>query len=257
MGYSAIKFSHKNQVVRITFNRPEARNAVNPELVADVIKATEEIANLSEVKAVVITGEGDAFSSGTDLKFLQKAMAADPKAVFDFGGKFSASVKALYEIPVPTIAMVNGFTFAAGIELMLACDMAIASEDARIGDQHMNRGTMGGPVMWQLPKRIGLQRAMELVLSGKWLTGKEAERYGLVLKAVPPEKLEDEVEALLAQLRSKSVPMLQLAKKVLRRTSIFDNDQEALKYVTDQWGAHQAPQAELKQGAARFVEKGE
>ena len=257
MGYSFIKLSRENQVGRIILNRPEAHNAINPELLAELTQAIGELRDSPDIKAVVVTGEGEAFCSGTDLKFLQKAMTRDMSLVFEFGQNFGTMIAALDELPVPTIAMVNGFTFAAGIELMLACDMIVAAEDAKIGDQHMNRGTIGGPVMWQLPRRIGLQKAMEVVLTGKWLSGKEAERYGIVLRAVPRERLEAEVEAILAQIRNKSLPLLKLAKKVLRQASVMSNLTEAVKYVTAEWGEHQAPQAGLKQGVAQFVEQRE
>jgi enoyl-CoA hydratase len=245
MGYSFIKLSREDQVGKITLNRPEAHNAINPELLADLTQAIGELRDSPDIKAVVVTGEGEAFCSGTDLKFLQKAMAHDMSQVFEFGQRFAKMVEDLDEFPVPTIAMVNGFTFAGGIELMLSFDMIIAAEDAQIGDQHMNRGTIGGPVMWQLPHRIGLQKAMEVVLTGKWLSGKEAERYGIVLRAVPRERLEAEVADILAQLRNKSLP------------SVMTSLTEAVRYVTVEWGQHQAPQAGLKQGVAHFVDERE
>jgi enoyl-CoA hydratase len=255
MSFNAIKCSMENQVGRITLNRPEAHNAINLQLLAELTQALGEFRGSPEIKAVVVTGEGEAFCSGTDLKFLQNAMAGDQSQLKEFGRSFSSVLISLEEFPIPTIAMVNGFAFAGGIELMLTFDMIIAAEDAKIGDQHMNRGTIGGPVMWQLPHRIGLQKAMELIFTGKWLSGREAEKYGIVLRAVPKEKLEEEVEAILVQLRSKSTPMLKLAKKVLRQTSVIPNLPEALKYATEEWGKQQAAQAGLRQGIDRFVEK--
>jgi enoyl-CoA hydratase len=257
MGYRFIKLSREDQVGRITLNRPDAHNAINLELLSELTQALGELRDSPDIKAVVVTGEGEAFCSGTDLKFLQNAMAGDQSQLLEFGRSFSAALISLNEFPVPTIAMVNGFAFAGGLELMLTFDIIIATEDAKIGDQHMNRGTIGGPVMWQLPHRIGLQKAMELVFTGKWLSGKEAEKYGIVLRAVPRERLEAEVEAILVQLRNKSLPMLKLAKKVLRQTSVIPDLPEALKYATEEWGKQKAAQAGLKQGIERFVEKRE
>jgi enoyl-CoA hydratase/carnithine racemase len=255
MGYSSIKFSTEDQIARITLNRPEARNAVTPEVIADLMKAAEEIGDSPDIKALVITGEGESFCAGGDLKYLQQAMASDMNAAIEFGEKFRAAVTALAAIPVPTIAIVNGFTCAGGLELMLAFDMAIAAEDAQIGDQHLNRGMIGGPVMWQLPNRIGLQKAMELVSTGKRLTGKEAESYGLVLRAVPRDRLEDEVEGLLAHYRSKSQGVLKLAKKVLREAPAIRDEQEALKYIVAEWGKYAAAAVEMREGVDAFVEK--
>ncbi len=255
MRYSLIKLSSENQAARITLNRPKEHNAINLELLAELNQALGELRDSPNIKALVVTGEGEAFCSGADLKFLQTAMAGDQSKLQEFGRGFSSVLINLEEFPVPTIAMVNGFAFAGGIELMLTFDMIIAAEEAKIGDQHLNRDTIGGPSMWQLPHRIGLQKAKEIIFTGRWLSGKEAEKYGLVLRAVPKEKLEEEVEALLSQLRNKSMPMLKLAKKVLRQTSVIPNLPEALKYITEEWSRQQSAQTGLKQGIERFVNK--
>jgi enoyl-CoA hydratase len=121
-------------------------------------------------------------------------------------------------LPVPTIALVQGFALAGGLELALACDMVIAAEDARLGDQHANFGLMpGGGSTQRLPRRIGMQRAMELLTSGRWLLGQEAADWGLVLRAVPAEALDEELEKLLASLRSKSRTGLSWIKSITQR----------------------------------------
>jgi enoyl-CoA hydratase/carnithine racemase len=255
MGYSAIKFSKRDQVVRITLNRPEARNAVNPEVIAELTKAAEEIGNSSDVKAVVLTGEGDSFCAGADLKFLQEAMSADLDAAVDFGMKFVDVIIAFSEIPVPTIAMVNGYTCAGGLEMMLACDIAIAADDAPIADIHMNRGMIGGPSMWQLPERIGHQKALEVALTGRWLTGSEAATYGLVLRAVPRERLEDEVEALLEQFRKKSEPLLKMGKRVLQIAPTIPDQREAIKCIKAEYDKYKGGRQEMKGALDAFVVK--
>ena len=107
---------------------------------------------------------------------------------------------------------------AGGLELMLACDMAIATEDARIGDQHANVGLMpGGGSTQRLPRRIGSQKALELMFSGQRLSGKEAQEYGLVLRTVSSEKLEEEVEKLWSTLHNKSRVSLAWIKRTVVR----------------------------------------
>ncbi len=120
---------------------------------------------------------------------------------------------AIEEMPIPTIALVNGYALAGGLELLLSCDLAIAAEEARIGDQHSTFGLVGGSSPWQLPKRIGMQKALYLMYTGGRVSGKEAEELGIVYKAVPGEKLEEELEKLLAQLRDKSRDALEFIKK--------------------------------------------
>ncbi|MFC1943993.1 enoyl-CoA hydratase/isomerase family protein [Chloroflexota bacterium] len=240
MADNAVKFSIEDQVAWITLNRPQVRNAINGEVLDGLMRATGEIAASSEIKAMVLSGEGEAFSAGADLKFLYEAMATDMKSAQEFGDRFCATVMALTEVPVPTIAMVNGLALAGGIELMLACDIAIAAEEAKIGDQHTNIDVIGVPSMWQLPRRLGLQRAMELVVTGKHLSGKEAEGCGLVLRAVPRERLGEELEALLGQLRHKSQPLLKLAKRVLRNTIDMSDERAALHYIRTESGRYRS-----------------
>jgi len=253
MAYKTIRLEEKDRVARITLNRPEALNALSPELLEELEGALAEIRANPNLKAVVVTGEGRAFSAGADLKFIQSAFA-DISQFMTYLQRFNRVMLALTELPIPTVAMVNGFAFAGGIELLLSCDMAIAAEDARIGDQHMNFGLVGGPVMWQLPNRIGYQRAMELVCSGKWLSGKEAAEYGIVLRAVPKDKLEAEVEALVNQLRNKSLPGLKVAKQVLRGTVALP-EREALEFIAANTTRYMALAEEPKEGVKAFVEK--
>ena len=124
----------------------------------------------------------------------------------------------LEDLPIPTIAVVHGFALAGGLELTLACDMVLVAEDARIGDQHANFGLMpGGGSTQRLPRRVGMQRAMELLTTGRWLSGKEAVEWGLALRAVPGETLDEELESLVAQLRSKSRTGLGWIKSITRQ----------------------------------------
>ena len=124
----------------------------------------------------------------------------------------------LEELSIPTIAVVQGFALAGGLELVLACDMALAADDARLGDQHANFGLMpGGGSTQRLPRRVGMQRAMELLTTGRWLSGSEAVEWGLVLRAAPQESLDAELETLLSQLRDKSRTGLAWIKSIARQ----------------------------------------
>lgn len=254
MELSTLKVKKKDRVAYITLSRPEALNAISPQVLADLRQAIGAVGSDPEVKAVVLTGEGRAFCAGADLKFVNTFLA-DIRAFVDYLEAFNGTMEAIEECPLPVIAAVNGFAFAGGMELLMACDMAIAAEDARIGDQHQNFGLIGGPVMWQLPRRVGLSKAMELCLTGKWLTGKQAQEYGLVLKAVPKEKLMDEVEALLAQLRDKSRPGLIANKRALReaakQASFGPGTRVGVSYTIQYMGSAEEP----REGIRAFLEK--
>jgi enoyl-CoA hydratase len=254
MELSTLKLNKKDRVAYITLNRPDALNAISPQVLADLRQVLSDVGDDPELKAVVISGEGRAFSAGADLKHV-KDFLADIRSFVDFLEKFNATMEAIEECPLPVIAAVNGLAFAGGLELLMACDMAIAAKEAQIGDQHQNFGLMGAPVMWQLPRRVGMQRAMELCLTGKWLTGKEAQDYGLVLKAVPGEKLMDEVEALLHQLRDKSRPGLIANKRALReaakQTAFAPGVRVGVSYTIQYMSTAQEP----REGIQAFLEK--
>ena len=217
MEYTNIKLERENRVATIRLNRPDALNALNPELIAELSSAVAEVHADEGVKALVVRGEGRAFCSGADLTYLETAFDV-PDQLTGTIQRMNECLFQLEELPVPVIAVVHGFALAGGLELMLACDLAIAAQDARIGDQHINFALMpGGGSTQRLPRRIGMQRAMELLTTGRWLSGVEAADCGLVLRAVPEEELDRELEEMLSLLRVKSRPGLGWIKSVTRR----------------------------------------
>ncbi len=217
MEYTNIKLERENAVATIRLNRPDALNALSPELLQELSAAVAEVRDDQSLKALVVRGEGRAFCSGADLIAMDAAFADQSRLPRYLDG-VNACLFQLEELPLPVIAVVHGFVLAGGLELMLACDMAIAAEDARIGDQHVNFGLMpGGGSTQRLPRLIGMQRAMELLTTGRWLSGAEAAEWGLVLRAVPVEKLDQELEEMLSLLRTKSRPGLGWIKSVALR----------------------------------------
>ena len=204
MTYTDLKLETANAVATLTLNRPDALNALSPALLEQFSAAVAAVSREESVKALVIRGAGRAFCAGADLLFFDTVFA-DLSRLPPYVKLLNDCLFQLEELPIPTIAVVHGFALAGGLELMLTCDLALAATDARIGDQHANFGLMpGGGATQRLPRRIGMQRAMELLTTGRHLSGVEAVEWGLVLRAAPPESLNDELESLLSQLRSKS-----------------------------------------------------
>ncbi|MCI0824169.1 MAG: enoyl-CoA hydratase/isomerase family protein [Chloroflexi bacterium] len=217
MEYTNIKLDKENAVATIRLNRPDALNALSPDLLDELSDAVSAVAEDQAIKAMVVRGEGRAFCAGADLTFFDTAFG-NPDEFSRYLKRFNSCLFQLEELPVPVIAVVHGFALAGGLELMLACDLALAADDARIGDQHINFGLIpGGGSTQRLPRRIGMQRAMELLTTGRWLSGSEAAEWGLVLRAVAADDLDKELEALLAPLRIKSRPGLGWIKSVARR----------------------------------------
>jgi enoyl-CoA hydratase len=173
----------------LTLNRPDQLNAMNWEMVEQFDAAVSQASGDPEVRAVLITGAGRAFSAGGDLKTyveLQRDATRFPRFVADLHDAFGR----LRTLPVPVVALINGVTAAGGLELLLNCDLAFAATSARIGDAHLNFGQMGGGgVLTLLPRLVGIQRAAELIFSGKFLSADEAASWGLVSAVVPDDEL--------------------------------------------------------------------
>ena len=217
MQYSHIELSTSGSVATLTLARPQVLNAVSPPMIEEMRRALDEVASDTTVKALVVRGQGRAFCAGADLVAMQESFA-DDSSLRRYLASFNDALFALEELPVPTIALVHGHALAGGLELLLACDLVIAAEDARIGDQHINFGLMpGGGSTQRLPRKIGRQRAMELLFTGRWLTGQEAVAAGLVLRAVPVEQLDHELDQLLADITNKSRDALGWIKTAVRQ----------------------------------------
>ena len=217
MEYTNIKLEKDNAAATIRLNRPDALNALSMELLEEFSHAVSNIGQDESIKALVIRGEGRAFCAGADLLFFD-SVREDLARLNPYVQRLNGCLFQLEELPIPTIALVHGFALAGGLELVLACDMAIAAANARLGDQHANFGLIpGGGSTQRLPRRIGMQRAMELLTTGRWLSGAEAADWGLVLRAVPADTLNEELEKLLASLRGKSRTGLGWTKSVTQR----------------------------------------
>ncbi len=217
MEYSNIQVGTEQSVATISLDRPDALNALSPDLLEELSHALTLIHQDETVKVVVVRGEGRAFCAGADLLFFD-SIFADIARLDPYVELLNRCFLQLEDLPVPTIAAVHGFALAGGLELAMACDLVIATEDARLGDQHANFGLMpGGGSTQRLPRRVGMQRAMELLTTGRWLSGTEAVEWGLALRAVPADRLEEEVEAILATLRPKSRTGLGWIKSVTQR----------------------------------------
>jgi enoyl-CoA hydratase/carnithine racemase len=207
----------RDRVLWLTLDRPQALNAVNEVVLDELEAACAAVESNAQLRALVVTGGGAAFCVGMDLGCLDRGFA-DPAWFRAFLERFNALLLRLERLPVPTIAAVNGVTRAGGFEILLACDLALCADEARIGDNHTQFGVIpGAGASQRAPRRLGMQRAKELIFTARWLSGPEAVEAGLVLRSVPAAKLESSVEELLDQLRDKSRDCLAAAKAAIDR----------------------------------------
>jgi enoyl-CoA hydratase len=213
MEFYNIVLEKKEHVATITLNRPKVRNALDVETLLEMGAAVEDVDNDLDVRVVLITGAGTAFCSGADLGGIA-GLVDKPRDYFL--RLWNRVFSAIDNMSKPVVAIVNGTALAGGLELVMACDLAIASEDARFSDQHANYGLVpGGGGSQRLPRLIGIRKAKELLYTGDWLSSAEAERLGLINKVAPVNKLKEATNELVAKLLSKSPMALKTVKRLV------------------------------------------
>jgi enoyl-CoA hydratase/carnithine racemase len=259
MGYQNILWEKKEGVGYLTLNRPHALNSLSPELVEEMGQVVEEVREDEGIKALVIRGAGRSFCSGADLKFISQAFQ-DLRLLTTYIERLNDVFIALEALPAATVAVVHGHCLAGGLELAMCCDFILAAEDARIGDQHINFALMpGGGNTQRLYRRLGHFRAMDLLLTGRWLSGREAQAWGLAYRAVPAAELDGALEELLSQLRPKSRQAIGAIKRAVRRgrdlplrEAIRAEEMTFLEYVASSDHAMRGVQAFLEKRTPQF-----
>ncbi|ADX83978.1 enoyl-CoA hydratase/isomerase family protein [Saccharolobus islandicus] len=211
--YSTIQIEARENIAIIKLNRPDKLNAINFQMVDELVDALNKLDSDEKIKVIIITGNGKAFSAGADVK----EMLETPLEEIMKKGHMPLWEK-LRTFKKPVIAALNGITAGGGLELAMACDIIIASESAKLGQPEINLGIMPGAGGTQrLTRVLGKYKAMELVLTGKLIDSKEAERYGLVNKVVPDNALIDEAIRLAKEIAEKPMISLMLAKEAVAK----------------------------------------
>jgi len=216
--YENVLVEIADQVAWVTLNRPEKRNAMSPALCYDMVDVLTRLAGDDGVRVLVLTGAGEAFSAGMDLKLFFRALDGDPaeKARAREADR-TWSWHKLSTFPKPTIAMVNGYCFGGAFTPLVACDIAIAAEDATFGLSEVNWGILpGGLVSKVLTMTANYRQSLFYAMTGKPFDGKKAAEIGLVTYAVPRARLRDEVAQLAGDLRKIAPEVLRGTKETIR-----------------------------------------
>jgi enoyl-CoA hydratase/carnithine racemase len=240
----------------LIMNRPAALNSVVPETLIALDAALELAERDTEIRAVVLTGAGRAFCAGADLKALRENRPGDDEAaaMARFFATANRVFNRLERLPKPTIAAVNGIALAAGIELLLCCDLVFADERARIGDGHANYGLLpGGGGSVRLPRRVGPGRAKRLLFTGDLLPAPDLVGWGLVDESVPAGGLDAAVEAFVAKLVPKSP--LGLARMKALVADVFDQPLDAALRMEIAVSELHVHSHDRNEGLAAFAEK--
>lgn len=212
MVFKYILWEKKEQIGILTINRPEVRNALNPEAWAEIPIALETAEDDPLVRVVIITGAGGkAFCAGNDISQLVQTTMWDI-----LGRKLDGIFAYIHNFPKPIIAAINGLALGGGCEIAMACDFCVASENAKLGQPEINLGLFpGGGATQRLQRLVGVGRAKELIFTGDLIDAREAERIGLVNKVFPPAELMDKAREIARKMCLKSPVALRLAKSAI------------------------------------------
>jgi enoyl-CoA hydratase len=237
--------------VKLTINRPEVMNALNVEVRKELITLLDDIEKDDDVRAVVITGAGDkAFSAGADIRMF---LTMSPFEARKYLKVSKGAADRIERFQKPVIAAVNGYAIGGGLELAMACDIVIASENAKFGQSEINVGAIPGVGGTQrLPRLVGLKRAKEMIFTGDLIDAKEALRIGLVNRVVESDVLDATVESLVEKIAEKSPLILRLAKESLNRSAA--GQKEGLRFESSLFSFCFSSK-DQKEGAKAFLEK--
>jgi enoyl-CoA hydratase len=251
-GHDFVLYKKKENIAILTFNRPEALNALNTEVNIQLIDMLDTAEKDAEVRVLILTGSGKkAFVAGADIKEMtdMDAIGAREHAL-----KAKRAVDRIYHLTKPVIAAVNGFCLGGGMEYALACDFRVASENAQFGLPEINLGIMPGSAGTQrLPRLIGMGKAKELIYAGSMIDANQALTLGLINYIFTGDSLLDETLKLAKRIASKSPVALSLIKSAMNKgteidlesASMFEIDCFALCFTTK----------EQKEEMAAFVKK--
>lgn len=213
MEFQHIIVEKKDGIAKIVLNRPQVLNAMNLQMLSELVVALEEADRDEDVRVIVLTGAGRAFSAGRDMKEVGTTDFRPGRRAYE----------TIENLKKPVIAAVNGYCYTGAVELVLCCDMIVASEGAIFGDTHARYGLVhGGGGTQRLPRLLGLMKAKELMLTCEPITAQEAERIGLVNKVVPADKLEEAVEDLARKIMNNSSTSIATIKSLANQSARLD-----------------------------------
>lgn len=246
---SFVRLEVKERIAYLSLERPKAYNALSRQAVDELDEALEEIASCGSISVLVIRSRKN-FASGADIREMADLTQAEAEKF-----SFSPTFDKLAEIPIPTVAAIEGYALGGGLELALACDLRIASEDAVLGLPEITLGIMpgaGGTV--RLPRIVGEAKAKELIYMGEKITAREAGNIGLVNRVVSPDSFEEAVETLAGKLSAGSGSALRAAKRSIDGSLQEPDLRRASGNERQNWSAL-FDTYDQKEGMHAFIEK--
>ncbi|MBT3916016.1 MAG: enoyl-CoA hydratase [Rhodospirillaceae bacterium] len=241
----------KDGICTLTLNRPEKRNAMSIELVAELQSAFDTIAEDKSVKVIILAGNGPIFCSGHDLRDIRGDSSYE--AIFEMFQKCSNMMISMKKQPQPIIARVHGIAMAAGCQLMASCDLAVAVEEAKFAVPGVTNGLFCSTPAVALSRAASAKHTMEMLLMGDLFSAEDALRFGLINKVVKPEELDAAVMAYATSIASRSTLTISMGKPAFYEQLDMDLE-EAYAYTTEVM-AKNMQEHDAQEGIDAFLEK--
>jgi enoyl-CoA hydratase/carnithine racemase len=249
--YSGIRFQSEDGIGFITLNRPDKRNALSKNLMAEMIDLLKSMKFDKQLRVVILRAEGSVFSSGHDLsEMLEEGDAVFYREIFD---ACTEMMEAIRDLPQPVIAQVQGMATAAGCQLVATCDLAVASKEARFATPGVRIGLFCHTPQVPLSRAVPPKKALEMLLTGNPISADEAERFGLVNKVVAADRLAEETLSLARHIAQASPLTLALGKKSFYRQIELD-EHGAYDYAKEMMALN-ALTEDAREGISAFLNK--
>jgi methylglutaconyl-CoA hydratase len=250
--YSTLLLDCEGKIATITLNRPEKRNAVSTQMIAEIQTALDEIER-NHMRVVIITGAGSAFCAGMDLEMLAAIACQSPQENQEDSRRMAKMFRRIWSFPKPMIAAVNGYALAGGCGIATLCDFTLAVPEAKFGYTEVRIGFLPAIVSVFLTRQIGDKRARDLLLTGRLVEAKEAKELGLINEIVPADGLMKRAHELSELLIAASPSSLTRAKRLLTTAEAAEIDGELERAVLENARIRCTP--DFKEGLASFLEK--
>ncbi|MFC1683550.1 enoyl-CoA hydratase/isomerase family protein [Candidatus Zixiibacteriota bacterium] len=251
--YETILTSQDGPIIRIALNRPEVHNAFNDKMVEELLEVFSDIAERQDLRVVILTGQGKSFCAGADLNWMRRVKDYSFEENLKESKRLADLMYAIYALPLPTIARINGATIGGGTGLMAACDLVIAAQSAKISLSEVKLGLVPAVISPYVVRRAGESACRQFMLTGERLTAEKALDFGLVNQVVPMENLDEAVQEHAAQLLTSGPEALKTCKELLRR--VPEMSFEEVKSYTAEVIARLRLSDEGQEGMAAFLEK--
>jgi methylglutaconyl-CoA hydratase len=250
--YSTLLLDITGGIATITLNRPEKRNALSAEMMAELQTALDEIEK-SHARVGIVTGAGKAFCSGMDLEMLAAIAQQSPAENQEDSRRMAKMFRRVWSFSRPLIAAVNGAAYAGGCGIATLCDFTLAAPEARFGYTEVKIGFLPAIVSVFLTRQIGEKRSRDLLLTGRIIEPAEAKEFGLVSEVVPAERLLDRSRELAGTLIDASPSSLSRAKRLLISSEVAGVDHDLERAILENARIRCTP--DFKEGLASFLEK--